>query len=232
MRKIGFIGAQDKTEILINIAKILTVLNQRVIIVDGTVTQKARYVVPNIQPTKTYLTTHENIDIAVGFESIEHLESYFGVSITKEERYDIVFFDVDTPEAFENFSMHDSEMNFFVTAFDTYNLRKGLEILTSATISVDLVKVLFVKKIFKEDEIYLNFLAQNYPVNWHGETIYYAYSESDEYALADNEKTAKIKFKNLSQQYKEGLATIISRLYPNYKVNDLLRLMKNIDKGV
>ena len=34
MKKIGFIGAYDKTDLLLNIAKVLTVMNYRVLVVD------------------------------------------------------------------------------------------------------------------------------------------------------------------------------------------------------
>ena len=51
MKKIGFIGAYDKTDLIIYIAKILTVLNQKVLVIDATINQKARYVVPVINPT-------------------------------------------------------------------------------------------------------------------------------------------------------------------------------------
>ena len=83
MRKIGFIGAYDKTDMIINIAKILTVLKNRVIVIDSTINQKAKYVVPVINPTVTYITEFEEIDIAVGFRNVEEIKQYLG--ITKDE---------------------------------------------------------------------------------------------------------------------------------------------------
>ena len=50
--KIGFIGAYDKTDLIIYIAKILTTLKKKVLVIDATTKQKARYVVPVINPTK------------------------------------------------------------------------------------------------------------------------------------------------------------------------------------
>ena len=70
MKKIGFIGAYDKTDLIIYIAKILTTLDKKVLIVDSTLAQKARYVVPVINPTAMYITEYEEIDIAVGFSNI------------------------------------------------------------------------------------------------------------------------------------------------------------------
>ena len=51
MKIIGFIGAYDKTDLLLNIAKVLITMNNRVLLVDSTINQKAKYVVPAINPT-------------------------------------------------------------------------------------------------------------------------------------------------------------------------------------
>lgn len=45
MKKIGFIGAYDKTDIILNIAKVLTLAGKDVLVVDNTITQKCKYVV-------------------------------------------------------------------------------------------------------------------------------------------------------------------------------------------
>ena len=42
---IGFIGVYDKTDLLLNIAKILTKMQKKVLIVDTTLEQKTKYVV-------------------------------------------------------------------------------------------------------------------------------------------------------------------------------------------
>ena len=80
MRKIGFIGAYDKTDMLLNIAKILTTMSKKVLIIDSTINQKAKYVVPMINPTISYVTFFEDIDVAVGFNTLEDIERYLGIS--------------------------------------------------------------------------------------------------------------------------------------------------------
>ncbi len=65
MKKIGFIGAYDKTDLMLYIAKILTILDKKVLIMDSTIMQKARYIVPAISPTLKYVTDFEDIDIAI-----------------------------------------------------------------------------------------------------------------------------------------------------------------------
>ena len=51
MKKVGFIGAYDKANLIMCLAKILSMKNKRVLIVDTTAEQKFRYIVPTLQPT-------------------------------------------------------------------------------------------------------------------------------------------------------------------------------------
>ena len=83
MEKIGFIGGYDKTDLIIYVAKMLTKLGYNVLILDTTKKQKTRYVVPAINPTISYITDFEDIDIAIGFESFEDIQSYLGIGEEK-----------------------------------------------------------------------------------------------------------------------------------------------------
>ena len=65
MRRIGFIGSFDKTDVLIQVAKLLTIIGVKTVVIDSTINQKAKYVVPVINPTKTYITEFEDFDVAV-----------------------------------------------------------------------------------------------------------------------------------------------------------------------
>ena len=73
MIKIGFVGAYDKTDIILYIAKIISLIGKKVLVIDSTINQKAKYVVPVINPTKSYITEFEGMDIAVdvGLKIIE-----------------------------------------------------------------------------------------------------------------------------------------------------------------
>ena len=115
MKKIGFIGAYDKTDLIIYISKILTMLNKKVLVIDSTLIQKARYVVPTINPTKSYITDYERIDIAVGFSKMDDIKKYLGVSEIKEMEYDFIMIDVDNAQGIEEFGLKEAKKNYFVT---------------------------------------------------------------------------------------------------------------------
>ena len=91
MKAVGFIGAYDKTDLIIYVAKILTAINKKVLIIDATILQKAKYIVPKMLPARTYITTYEDIDIAVGFYNYNEIKEYLGISEDTALEYDYIF---------------------------------------------------------------------------------------------------------------------------------------------
>ncbi len=232
MRKIGFIGAYDKTDLIIYIAKILTIMKKKVLVIDSTLTQKARYVVPVINPTKEYITEYEDIDIAVGFSNLEDIKKYLALADTQELDYDYVMFDVDDIEGFQNFKLQEAEKNYFVTSFDNYSLKKGLEILSGLKEVLKLKKILFASQILKEEDDYLNFLSLGYKIMWDEERIYFPIENGDLNVIYENQRVAKIKFKKLSIQYKDGLAGVAEEIVGMNESPMVRKAMKSIEKGV
>ena len=56
MNTYGFIGGYDKTDLMLYVAKILATANKKVLYIDATLNQKAKYTIPAMNPTKTYIT--------------------------------------------------------------------------------------------------------------------------------------------------------------------------------
>ena len=80
MKKVGFIGAFDKSNFIIYTAKLLEMSKYNVLVVDATSNQKMKYIVPSINPTKAYITNFENMDFAniYTFEDTVPIEIYAG----------------------------------------------------------------------------------------------------------------------------------------------------------
>ena len=232
MKRIGFIGAYDKTDLIIYIAKILTTLGKKVLVVDATVNQKARYIVPVINPTTMYVIEFEEIDIAVGFSNEEEIKKYLAVPETQNMEYDIILVDTDNIEGFNNYNLKEATKNYFVTSFDSYSLKKGLEILSELKSVVSLTKVLYSKEMIKEDDDYLNFLSLGYKIIWNEYRIYFPIENGDLSVIYENQRVAKIKFKKLSAQYKEGLAYLSEEILGDVSDSQIRRTIKIIEKGV
>lgn len=230
METIGFIGAYDKIDLILNLSKILTCMGKRILIIDSTINQKAKYIVPFINPTTTYITNFEDIDVAVGFKDLEQIKEYLGNP--NELPYDLLLIDIDTSEKMNIFDIQNAQKNFFVTAFDLYSLKKGMEILSNLQEPISMTKVLFSKDMLKEDDDYLNFLSLDYKVIWSEYKIFFPLENGDLSVIMDNQRAAKIKFKRLSTQYKEGLLLMTQEILKNASEGSIRRTIKTIEKGV
>lgn len=232
MRKVSFIGCYDKIDLILYIAKILVATDKKVLVIDSTINQKAKYVVPVIQPTKAYITEFEKIDVAVGFNSFDEIKEYLGMPLHVELPYDIALIDIDSYTSLINFEINSSERNYFVTGFDLYTLKKGLEILSGLTEVINLTKVLFSRTASKEDNDYLNYLSLGYKIVWNDEIIYFPFEVGDQSVIAENQRVAKIKFKKLSAQYKEALIYIVEQILNQNEYSKIKKIFKQLERGV
>lgn len=230
MKNVCFIGAYDKLDLILYISKIIKNLKKKVLIIDATTLQKARYIVPAINPTKSYMTSYENIDIAIGFESYEDIEKYIGLTEGQKMHYDYALVNVDDANLFKNFNNQDTIKNYFVTNFDLYSIRKGLETIKQIEKPIKITKLIFSREINEEDDYYLDYLALGYKVIWEDEKINFPYNTEDLEVMMENQKVFKIKTKGLSQQYKENLEYIMTDIIPDINLVNLRRIMKNIEK--
>ena len=232
MKKVGFIGMYDKTDLMLNIAKILTTMKKKVIVVDSTLTQKAKYVVPVINPTVTYITDFEDIDVAIGFKNEKEIKDYLGLPENEKLPYDVMLIDADNAESIEIFELGSATKNYFVTAFDLYSLKRGLEILSCLTEVLNLTKVIFSRTASREDDDYLNYLALGYKIVWSEEIVYFPYEVGDFVVIAENQKVSKIKFRKLSTQYKEALIYIAEQILEQDEYAKMKKTFKQLERGV
>lgn len=222
MKKIGFIGAYDKTDLILYIAKVIAEAGKTVLVIDTTITQKARYIVPCIAPSKYYITEYEGVDVAVGFNSLEEIQEYSGSS---QLNYDLILIDIDDSKNFNNYNMSKANKNYFVTGFDSYSLKKGLEIIGKMDDTILMKKVLFSHEMIEEENDYLNFLSFYYSIRWEDGIIYFPYEIGDSTAIIENQRTARIRFKNLSDAYKEGLFTVSADILQDVKNSEIRKLI-------
>lgn len=233
MKTISFIGAYDKTDLLLYIAKIFTTMGKKVLIIDTTILQKAKYIVPVISPAKAYVTSYEDIDIAVGLYNYSSIKSYLGLPEHAVLTYDYIFIDVDSIEGMRNFNISETNKKYFVTGFDAYSLKRGLEILAGIGETLELKKVLFSKNLSYEEEEYFNYLALGTKVKWDDETIYFPLEQGDQGVIIENQMVQKIKFKKMTELYKESLLYIANELVEDKSdVMNLKRAFKQLEKGV
>ena len=225
MKKIGFIGAFDKIDLILYVSKILVELKQKVLVIDTTINQKARYTVPCIAPSKCYVTQYEGIDVAVGFKTLDEIEQYLGSS---EFNYDFLLIDIDSNKEIYRMELNSGSKNYFVTGFDGYSLKRGLEVIGQSQDKIIMTKVLFSRHMLDEEDDYLNFLSFYYAVQWEKKKLYFPLEIGDGTIMIENQRTSRIKFKELSEEYKEGLYTLANDIAPELNKGEIRKILKNI----
>ena len=227
MKKIGFIGGTDKTDLISYIAKTLDDLNKHTLVVDTSIMQKTRFVMPTINPTKAYITNYENIDFAVGFENMDELLEYLGKESEEKLKYDYMLIDIDRIKAINAFGIDDTTDNYFVTTFDMYSLQRGLKILKSLPNPMTFSKVLLNYNMKKEDEEYLLYLTADAKVMWDKFSIYMPILDENQQAIEENQRVYRLRLKRLVQEYQDGIIYIVQNIVKDYSINKIKKQIKD-----
>ena len=228
MKTIAFIGAYDKTDLILYIARVISLLKKRVLVIDATINEKARYIVPTITPSRAYITRFEDMDVAVGFEDYNDLYRYVG---SNQLNYDYLFLDIDSIESLEGFRIETADKKYFVTSFDLYSLKRGIEILSELRETMVLGKILFSYDILKEDDDYLNYLVLEYKIKWDEYKVYFPITPEDLTAIIENQRTARLKLRKLSNSYKESLKYLVEEiLQGEVSSGEIKKMFKSLER--
>ena len=230
MEKINFIGAYDKTDSIMYIAKILTEMKKKVIIVDATITQKTKYVIPTIDSRSEYIANYANIDFAIGFTNYNDIKTYLGMPQSAAFTYDYMLIDIDNSDLLNNFDVYSSKKNYFVTSFDLYALKKGLEVLKRLSLPVEIIKVYFSNLMSQSEDDYFNYIATGCRVKWNQDKIYFPLLNEDLDVIKENQRLSKIRFKGLSNEYKTSLMEWTQDICGDS--NGVKKACRQIERGV
>lgn len=230
MEKINFIGAYDKTDSIMYIAKILTEMGKKVIIVDATITQKTKYVIPTIDSRSQYIANYANIDFAIGFTNYNDIKTYLGMPQSAAFTYDYMLIDIDNSDLLNNFDVYSSKKNYFVTSFDLYALKKGVEVLKRLSLPVEITKVYFSNLMSQSEDDYFNYIATGCRVKWNKDKIYFPLLNEDLDVIKENQRLSKIRLKGLSNEYKTSLMEWTQDICGDS--NGVKKACRQIERGV
>lgn len=228
MKKIGFIGVYDKTDLILCIAKVLTMAGKKIMLVDATINQKSKYIVPVINPTKSYITEFEGIDVAVGFETLEAIKQYLGLEEEDKLEYDYILIDTDNSKEILKFKLQTADKIYYVTSFDAYSLKKGLEVLSEVNIPLKMKRIFYSKEMLKEEEEYFNYLALGIRAEWEEERLYFLLENGDNSTIVENQRVSKIKLRNLSNEYRENVTYLVDEIDKEIGERNIKAIIKNL----
>lgn len=222
MEQIGFIGIYDKKDLLLSTAKIIAKLNKSVLIVDATIMQRLRYIVPRISATPTYISEYDGVDVAVGFMNLMGIANYLGKNTLD---YDYVLIDVDNVQTLNSFMLQNSKINFLVTSYDEFELQKLLELLYTSRMQMQLTKLIISSHLNNKHENYLNHLLENLPIAWTEYKVEFPDLNEDREVTLTNQLIKQITIKNYSSTYKDSLEYLISLILEGVIEQSVIRKM-------
>ncbi len=227
MEQIGFIGAYDKKDLLLNIAAVLNYFGKKTLIVDATSIQRFRYVVPmvNNTPSPTFVSEYNEIDVALGFMNLNGIAQYLG----KNLNYDYILIDTDNLQTLNSFMIPALKKVFFVTSYDEYDLQRGIEILRYIQSPVLMSKIVLSADITPEQDAKLDHLTENLNVKWKEEKVQFADETANRRVTLENQISKIIKLKNYTSTYRDSLEYVVSLLTDaSIDSSNLKRALKKI----
>ena len=228
MKKIGFIGAYDKTDLILSISKVLVKAGKKVLLIDSTILQKAKYIATNILPTVNYITSYEEIDVALGFKNIKQVKQYIGLEENEKLEYDVIFIDTDNLEGAMNFEVSTSDKIYYVTSFDGYSLKKGLEIIQGLNFPLKMERIFFSREMLKTEEEYFDYLTLGLKVEWEENKLYFLLENGDQSAQIENHLVQNIKLKNLSNEYRENVIYLTNEICGDVGERTIRKIVKEM----
>ena len=205
-------------------------MKKKVIIVDATLTQKSKYVIPTVENKNEYITNYSNIDFAIGFTNYNDIKTYLGMPQSAAFTYDYMLIDIDNSDLLNNFDVYSSKKTYFVTSFDLYALKKGVEVLKRLSLPVEITKVYFSNLMSQTEDDYFNYIATGCRVKWNQEKIYFPLLNEDLDVIKENQRLSKIRFKGLSNEYKTSLMEWTQDICGDS--NGVKKACRQIERGV
>lgn len=240
MKIINFIGNYDKAEIILYVAKLTKLTqNAKVLIIDTLDMQKNRCTIPAILNDIQYITTFEEIDIAIGFNNQKEIVEYLQLHNHDFNDYDYVFIDMSSEEMCKNFDSENPNVTFAVTSYDRYDILKTVGLVEAFVEAkkefvgnIKMNRIYVYSLLNTSDEKYINHSFNELEVTWAPKNIYIPLDEGDRSVIIQNQYAEKIKLKELSKTFKEAIMEITSVILPDVSKTQIAKTFKNIERSV
>lgn len=231
MPVIGLIGYVDKYDFAINLAKTINIMNKSVLVVDATLDRKLKYIVPALNNIgKAYVTQYNNIDFAVGFDSMHDVENYMcdqGINIGL---YDYIIIDMDSPRSYEFFRTRGIDKMYFFITTSVLSVAKDREIIKAIRVynqdEIKMTKVLHKSFISRAAEDYFESQISDYNVNWQEPTYEIPDDEIDRQVNTDSQFSGIIGIKKHSKMYISTIADMTAEIVDDVTSKEVIKEIK------
>ena len=140
---------------------------------------------------------------------IPEISFTYEVNEMKEVEYDFALIDIDSPRGYKAFEITPENKHYFVTSFDLYSLKRGLQVFKTIIAPIKVTKVLFTKEMLASEDEYLNYLSAGLRIKWNTDIVFFPFETGDQNVIYTNQRSSRIRIKGLSTQYMDSIMFII-----------------------
>lgn len=235
---IGLIGYVDKVEYIINLAKVLNIMGNNVLVIDGTVEEKTRYTIPSFdKKEKEHLTHFDGVDYAVGFNSIDKIKEYICTKTSNADDYDYILIDIDNAKFYEDFKADKFSRIYFFSEYTNISLAKNEELIeTVANLKemdeeLEIIKVIFRYYVTRASKKYFDQRLNELGIKF-SENIYeLQYSDQDRIADIEGEQSGYIDITRHTKQFISVVTDMASEITGESSGGEIRKAVKMYTRG-
>ena len=235
---IGLVGYVNKTEYIVNLAKVLSITGKSVLVIDGTHEERYRYSIPAFSySTKEYLVHFDTVDYALGFRSIESIKEYICAKTSNADSYDIILIDIDNVGSYEDFRQDNFSKTFFFTEYTNISIAKNEELLRAIMSyeAIDrkpvLTRVLFRQYVTRASEKYFENKIYEFSIDWNEMNYELAYTDQDKIADIEFEQSGFIDMNRHTKQYISIVTDMASDIIGDIQSGEIRKMIKMYTRG-
>lgn len=237
-KTIGFIGYSNKTEYIINLAKVLNIVGKKVLVADGTLEQKFKYSIPTLNKTeKQYVEHFDGIDFAIGFTSVDEIKKHILKQTSIEEQYDLVIIDIDNVAAYESFAKEKIDKLFLFLEYSNIAMAKNKEILKAVVNNENMeeksevIKVLFSQYVTRASEKYFMHQIEELEVKFSNKEIVSEYMDQDRIADIEFEQSGYIDMSRHTKQFTNSISEMAEEIFGDIHAGEIKKIIKLYARG-
>lgn len=233
MKVIGLLGYSEKVDLITSLSKTIQLMGKTVLVIDATADKKYKYIIPSLDIIeKAYVTQFDNVDYAVGFDSMNDVENYMIQQKINIGLYDYILIDIDNPKTYEFFRSKVFSKIFLVMDTSMLGYKKNLEIINSLKVySVDendakVSKILYRGYMTRTSERYIESKLNAIECNWDDREYEIVESEQDRMMYLDFQISGFIQMRKHSSMFITSIIDIVTQIIEDTNASEIKKAIK------
>lgn len=233
MKVIGLLGYSEKVDLITSLSKVIQIMGKTTLVIDATSDKKYKYIIPSLDINeKSYVTQFDNVDYAVGFDSLNDIENYMLEQKINISLYDYILIDIDNPKTYEFFRGRAFDFIYLVMDTTMLGYKKNLEIINSLKVySVDenetkVTKILYRGYMTRAGEKYIENRLNQIECKWDDREYEIVESEQDKLLYLDFQVSGIIQMKRHSNVFIASIIDIVTHVIEDTSPNEVKKAIK------